>query len=230
MIRRLVIKTIGCGTLFALGAMANTYDFSTPAGATTSGGAVDAAASFTTGSGTLTVTLTDLLANPKDVAQLISDITFGFNTTIPSSGTSLTSATGTGVTVGDDGATGAGTVSSTAWQLSGFHLTALGGGQPKGLIIGPAGTGGVYGNANGSIAGNSPHNPFYNQTATFTLSVPNLTSDTVVNSAIFSFGTTGGITVDGVPNTSLSAPDGGTTVLLLGAAVSALGIIRRKLS
>jgi hypothetical protein len=227
MIRKLVIQTIGCGTLLACGAMANSYDFFTPSGATTSGGAVDASATLMTGNGTLSITLNDLLANPTDVAQLVSDIKFGFNSDISSSGTSLTSASGTGISVGDNGSTSSGTVSSTAWELSGFHLTALGGGQPVGLIIGPGGSGGTYGNANGSIAGNKPHNPFYNQTATFVLSIPGVTSDTVVNSATFSFGTTAGVDIVGVPNSVV--PDGGTTVLLLGAALSGLGLIRRKL-
>jgi len=188
---------------------------------------------FTTGSGTLTIALSDLLANPTDVGQLISDISFTLSGNISSTGTSLTSASGTGVSIDKNGNASAGTVSSTAWQLSGFHLSALGGGQPTGLIIGPSGSGGVYGNANGSIAGNGPHNPFYNGTATFTLSIPGIidgpTGGTQVTGATFSFGTTAGSEVVCVGPHAL-VPDGSATVMLLGAALSGLGLIRRKLS
>jgi hypothetical protein len=57
-------------------AHADTVTFDTPPGSTTSGGPVDATATFTTGAGTLSITLTNLLANPKDVAQLLSDLEF----------------------------------------------------------------------------------------------------------------------------------------------------------
>jgi hypothetical protein len=45
---------------------------------------------------------------------------------------------------------------------------ALNGATPAHTIIGPAGSGG-YTNADGSIAGNGPHNPSLDRTATFTL-------------------------------------------------------------
>ena len=222
--RHLTLTLLGCAALVAAGANANTITFVTPPGSTTSG-PVDASATFTTSANTLTIVLTDLQANPTDVAQLISDISWGFSrTTISSSGISLSMQSGAGIDIGSGGTTSADTVPSNAWQLgTGFHITALGGGQPKGLIIGP----GPYSNANGSIAANGPHNPFYNQTATFTLNIPGLSVDDRVNSAIFSFGTTAGIDVTGVPGT---VPDGGTTVLLLGSALSGLGLLRRKLS
>jgi hypothetical protein len=224
-----LLTLLGSVSLLAAGANANVITFDTPTGSSTSGGPVDAEATFTTSTDTLKIVLSDLLANPTDVAQLISDIRFTLSGNISSSGTSLTSASGAGVNVADNGTTSAGTVPSDAWQLSGFHLTALGGGQPKGLIIGPPGAGGVYTSANGSIAGNDPHNPFYSQTATFVLNIAGVTDATEVTSATFSFGTVPGIDVPGT-TTGNQVADGGTTVMLLGGALSGLALARRKLS
>ena len=64
-------------------------------------------------------------------------------------------------------------------------------GQPTDLIIGPPG-GATYSNANSSIAGNGPHNPFVNQTGTFVVTVAGVTAATNITSATFSFGTTQG--------------------------------------
>jgi len=121
----------------ALGANANIITVSTPSGPTEQGGLpVDASATFITGANTVTVTLTDLLANPTSAAQLISDISFGL-TGGQTSGT-LVSSVGTDRTVNGngtflDGATGP----RTGWQIDTGLLTALGGGQPGQLIIGP---------------------------------------------------------------------------------------------
>lgn len=225
---------LGSAALIAASANANTYTFDTPAGATTSG-PVNAEAIFTTGAGSLTIKLTDLQANPTDVAQLISDISWGFvNGSISSVGLANPTVTGTGINVGANGITSAASATDNttlagAWTVAGgFHISALGGGQPAGLIIGPAGPGGVYGNANGSIDANGPHNPFFDGTATFVLNIPGLTAADVVNNVQFSFGTNPDSPT--IPGTPPGVPDGGTTVLLLGAALSGLGLIRRKLS
>jgi hypothetical protein len=208
-----------------LGAMMITY--TTPAGASTSGGPVAASASFTTGSGTLQISLTDLLVNPTDIAQTISDLEFtlsGGQTT----GT-LVSSSGTEITVNTNGtATPGGTV-PTGWGLNnnvggGLQLDVLGFPiGPAHLIIGPPGAGGVYTAANGSIAGNRPHNPFLNQTAMFSLNIPGVTTDSTVSSATFSFGTTPG--ANNVP-----APDGGSTAALLGVALIGICFLHRKIS
>jgi hypothetical protein len=68
------------------------------------------------------------------------------------------------------------------------------------LIIGLAGKDLLhpYDNADNSIAGNGPHNPFLNQTAAFIISVTGMTAAADITSAIFSFGTTAGNTVLGV--------------------------------
>src|SRR5262245_39228133 len=62
--------------MFAAKSYANAITFATPTGATTGGGPVNASATFTTSAGLLSITLTNLQANPTDVAQLLSDLQF----------------------------------------------------------------------------------------------------------------------------------------------------------
>jgi len=115
---------------------------------------------------------------------------------------------------------------ATGWAFNAtvsgsLQLDALG--TPTGpshLIIGPPGANG-YTNANGSIAGNAPHNPFLNQTATFMLDAPGVTDSTTVTSAIFSFGTTAGNDVPGMK----TVPDPSSLTLLL---VGGVALVLRK--
>jgi hypothetical protein len=184
---------------------AATITYVTPSGSSTSGGAVNASALFNTTAGALTVTLTNLQPNITDVAQALSDLNFTFSNGL-TTGT-LTSSSGQQVTIAANGTTTLGPTTSTGWGLNnnvsgGLQLNALGFVGPAGLIVGPPGPGGVYTNANGSIAGNGPHNPFINQTATFTISNAAITAATLITSAVFSFGTTAGINVTGVPSTN----------------------------
>src|SRR5262245_22259481 len=112
----------------ALPASSSVITFVTPAGATTGGGPVSASATFTTGAGTVSVVLTDLLANPKDVAQLLSDLSFtlsGGQTT-----GSLTSSSGQEISVDGAGVFTLGPTVSSGWKLvstaSGLQLDVLG--------------------------------------------------------------------------------------------------------
>jgi len=187
-------------------AHASTVTFATPTGATNpvSGQPVDASATFTTGPGIMSVVLQNLQANPTDVSQLISDLDFTLSTGA-TTGSGLASLT-TPITVAGNGTTTLGTPGSTGWVLNnnvsgGLQLSVLGTtAGPSMLIIGPPGPGGVYTNANGSIAGNGPHNPFLNETATFTITDANISDATNVTAATFSFGTTAGAAnVVGVP-------------------------------
>jgi len=205
------------------GAYADIVTVVTPVGATTSGGAVDAIATITTGTNVVDITLTNLEANPKDVAQLLSDFDFVLSNGA-TTGT-LAFSSGQKITVNSNGTFTLGTTGSTGWGLNdnvggGLQLDALGFVGPAGLIIGPPG-GATYTNANSSIAGNGPHNPFINQTATFEIDVAGVTADTKVTSATFSFGTTPG--ADLVRGT-VPEPSSLLSFLMLGGA----GLVFRK--
>jgi hypothetical protein len=143
-------------------APAATITYTTPAGSSTVGGPVNAQADFTLGAGTIELTLTNLLSNPTDVAQLISDIFFSASNG-PSTLTlgTVTESSGTELTVDKHGTSSLGSTVSAGWLLSNdgttFHLDRLAApGQKAHLIIGAPGASGTYSNANGSIAGNGP--------------------------------------------------------------------------
>ena len=169
-------------------AHAITTTFVTAAGA-------NASATFTTSANTLTVTLTDLLANPTSVGQLVSNLIFRLSSG-QTTGT-LSSSSGQLVSIDSNGTPTLGSTTTTGWGLNdnvsgGLQLDALG---PAHLIIGPSGPGGVYTNASGSIAGNGPHNPFINGTATFSLMIVGLLATNSVTSALFSSDSAPGVAV-----------------------------------
>jgi hypothetical protein len=217
--------------LAASAAYADTFSFATPTGATVTSGAVNDMATITTGAGTVSITLNDLLANPKDVGELLSDIQF----TLSNGATvgTLASSSGTTISVNGDGTTTAGSTGSTGWGIKdnvggGIELDDLGFGGPADLIIGPPGPGGVYTNANGSIAGNPAHNPFLSQSATFTINVTGVTASTTITSATFSFGTTEGAEITpGVPTLFSSVPEP-SSVLLLASVICGVFVSLRK--
>jgi hypothetical protein len=215
-------------------AHAGSITYVTPAGSTAGGQPVDAEAVFTTGTGTITITLTNLQANPTSVVQNLSDLLFtvGQGTLNTSNETGATSQE---ITVNSGGSFSLGpmltTPSAVGWIFSGsgtsgsLDVLAAGGAGPAHLIIGPPGTGGTYSNANGSIAGNGPHNPFLNQTASFTLTAPNISASSTITSATFSFGTTSGVNVVGQ-----AVPEPSSLVMGLAALglVGAVGLYRTQ--
>jgi hypothetical protein len=138
-------------------------------------------------------------------------------------------SSGTSRTVAGDGSfMDAGTVSPTHWALqtpgSQLLLNDLTGGQPKQTIIGSPNSSGVYSNANGSIAGNGPHNPFLFGPVTFTLNVTGVTAASTITAATFSFGTVAGQDVAGV----VPEPASVTLIALGLTTVTALAGLRRR--
>jgi PEP-CTERM motif-containing protein len=211
--------------MFAGTSYADTFAFVTPTGATTGGGPVNASANFTTSTGQVAISLSNLQANPTDVAQLISDLTFTLSGGI-TTGT-LTTSSASFINVAGNGTTSSAGSGATGWGLDPgtLHLNVLNfSAGPSALIIGPPGAGGVYTAANGSIADNGPHNPFINQTASFTIVNAAITAQTTVTGATFSFGTTAGINVPGVPTTPVPEP---STVTLFALGLLSLGLVAR---
>jgi hypothetical protein len=210
-------------------ASANVYTFTTPPGATSQGQPVSAEAIFTTGSNTVTQQLINLLANPVSVSSLTSDIFFTAEGL--TSGTGLYSPAASYITVSPGGGTAGASLTPNRWELTNglgtYHLNVLCGhpcSTPQGLIIGP----GPYSNANASITGPGhgrfplgQHNPFIDQTATFTLALTGATAQTVISNVVFSFGTEAGQNVVAIPIPA-------ALWLFASGLVGLIGIARRK--
>ena len=223
--------------LAAVSAFGSTITFFTPIGATVTDGPVSATAEFTTGSNSLFISLTNTLANINSVGQALSDLAWTFDGTLV--GTSMSASSGNLISIAADGTYTSLGLDSTGWELdaTGLRVCALCAdvAGPSRLIVGPPDANNVYANANGSIAGNTPHNPFLKGAATFQILVPGLTADSAVTSATFSFGTKEGVNVPGVcvgdcggGSGTAELPEPGTW-LLLGSGGLLLALGRKKL-
>jgi PEP-CTERM motif-containing protein len=154
------------------------------------------------GNGTVTITLNNNLTNAQvvSVIQNVSGVYFqvsGYN----GGAVSLSASNSTQSTnINSSGAASLqGAVNPTGWAAghSGSTITvcvicAFGINSPAGpdqTIIGGTGSG-TYANANGSIAGNNPHNPFLVGPVTFTVVVPGVTANSIFSGVVIQFGTT----------------------------------------
>lgn len=214
-------------------ANAAVFTFMTPGGSQDAASEkVSASVTFTTGTNTLSISLSNLLtaAEVKSVGQNLSDIFFDLNNV--KTGGSVGSSNSTFVSVGTGGVvtsdvSGASGPNFMGWGLTNngsgeWHLNGLGGSEtPENTIIGgTAGSFTAYSNANASIKNNGPHNPFAQGTATWVLNISGINSDTRVTGAVFSFGTTAG---DNVPGTPTPEP---ASMAVLG--IGALALIRKR--
>ena len=178
-------------------------------GQTVGGQPVAVSADFVFSANTITIAVENSVSNPTSVIQNLNGI--GFVLTTGQTTGSLTGSPTNLIYVASTGdaeslaATDSGWTVQSNWMGTGLLLTAVGTSVwPGHTMIGDPGVGGIYTNANGSIAGNGPHNPFIDDTI-FTLYVPGVTSGTSIESAVFFFGT---------GSDSVAVPEPGTLLLL----------------
>ena len=194
-----VIKAAALALLTAGSVPATTIAFS--AVGTAGGQPVNAMAVFSTGTDTISVTINNNRSDPTSVVQAISDLLFTVNTGQNTG--SITSHWGAERTVHANGTHTVGGTVATGWSLStqgqSLYLNVLGTAvAPAHLILGPPNGSNLYSNADSSIAGNASNNPFLASGATFILNVPGVTEQSAVVFAQFSFGTTPGVTLNGI--------------------------------
>lgn len=193
--------------------------------------------SIVAGNGTVTITLNNNLTNAQveSVIQNISGVYFQVSgyTLGAVSLSSSSSAQSTNID-GSGNAVLAGGVNPTGWGAGhngavitvcvvcagGFNVGPTAG--PEQTIIGGTGTG-AYANANGSIAGNDPHNPFLVGTTTFTLIVPGVTANSTFSNVVIQFGTTA------TPPNQQQVPEPASMILLGTGLIGAAAGYRRRL-
>jgi hypothetical protein len=204
--------------------------FSTPGGSTsTTGSPVSATVDFSLSGSTLTITLTDTQAGITNAGQLLTDVFF----TLSAGSPALSSQTGDLIMIDSGGAITDMGASTLGWgfgpaivnSTDGFELCVICQGGPTSGATPSEGIIGPTPNGNGSIDGNKPHNPFINQTATFTLT--GVSAGASVGDVLFSFGTVPGDNVPAGPPTS--APEPSSLLLLAVGLMGVVALTGRKL-
>jgi hypothetical protein len=168
------IKLIAASVAFAAASFGSTATYKVT-GTNAQSLPVNAQAVFTVdASGDLTITLTNLQANPTADNQGLNGIIFSLSTITGAGVSTISSSSGAliDITSNSSAPSSGGTQSplaawSAATSLQTVTLSETGSTHATETIVGPAAGNGDYTAANSSIVG-SNHNDFINQTATFT--------------------------------------------------------------
>jgi hypothetical protein len=209
-----------------------------------SDGSLSAQAVFTPGSGSLALTVTNLLTAETSIGQSVSDISFSISGVTGNA--SYTGGSANAISISGSGVTSTSPASPASagfgWGLStsGTTITLEGAGslhqgKPVDLIVGS----GPYG-ANGktNTGGFDAHDPSLQDSATFDLSIPGVTSGSIISNVIFSFGTGPDTYLPGTPSSPGPSPGPGPTpvpepasIFLVGTALAITAkVVSRRVS
>jgi len=186
----------------------------------------------TTAANSITLQFTDNTVNPTADTQAITGLALVLNgnfsgtPTVSTATGQLIKIDGTGAWVNDTTDTIDGWRASNAGvngNLTTLYLSIFGAGTPDDAIIGnPNAADNLYDAANKSIAG-AKFNPFVKQTATFTLTLSGVTTNTTVNTATFNFGTAQGLCIGGTADQCVdgikAVPEPGTAAMPIAAGL-----------
>ncbi len=193
---RSITLTVGIVGIFALTTDARAFTAQYSVSGTSAGVVVTSDATFVTSAGQMTLTLQNTTPHTADAGQLLTGIRFTL-TPLLSAAATLTGATAIPRTIAGDGTY----VDGLSRSIIGTWESSLNVGvyqfdfnpNAEFAIVGPAdgetnSLAGLY-NANGSINGNSGHNPFTAKSATFTLSSAQITAGTTIENVSFIYNT-----------------------------------------